>query len=131
MTKLTGPVQVVAIGDLHVGSTMGLMPKGFLGDDGNPIHLNRLQEESLDHWTGFWKRRKAAQLPIVTVLMADLIDGDHHHSSQLWTTDGEQMIEAAVTLLQPIANLSQVVLGLRGTPSHVGVAGMWDNAVCR
>src|SRR5512136_3366158 len=110
---------------------MGLCPPGFILDDGNPVKLNRLQEASLDHWSDFWKRRKAMKLPIVTLLMADLIDGNHHGTSQLWTTDEQQMIEAAVMLLNPVANLSHSILGLRGTPSHVGVAGKWDNAVCR
>jgi hypothetical protein len=132
LTKhLTGPVQVVLIGDLHVGSTMGLCPMGFALDDGNPVELNKLQMATLDHWSGFWQRRKAEKLPIVTILMADLIDGNHHGTSQLWTTDEQLMIEAAVQILNPVANLSRSVLGLRGTPAHVGVAGKWDNAVCR
>jgi hypothetical protein len=128
---LTGPVQVVLIGDTHVGSSMGLCPRGYFADDGNEIKLNRLQEASLDHWSEFWKRRKAAKLPTVTILMADLIDGNHHGTSQLWTTDEQQMIEAAVMLLNPVAAFSHTVLGLRGTPAHVGASGKFDNAVCR
>jgi hypothetical protein len=124
-------VQVVAIGDLHVGSTMGLCPKGITLDDGAEVKLNRLQQASLDHWSDFWKRRKAMKLPIVAILMADLIDGNHHGTSQLWTTDEQQMIEAAVKLLDPVAKLSHAVLGLRGTPAHVGASGKWDNAVCQ
>lgn len=131
-TKTPSAVQVVQIGDTHVGSTMGLCPRGVSTDDGNPIQLNQLQEELLDHWNGFWKRRFALKLPIVVVATGDLIDGNHHGISQLWTTDPIQMRNAFVKVMLPIMNNRLVVerIGVRGTPAHVGVAGMWDNDAC-
>lgn len=131
MAKLTGPVQVVALGDLHIGSTMGLMPKGFHNDDGNEIKLNPLQEALLAHWTGFWKKCKDSKIPTVVILMADLVDNNHHGTSQIWTTSADEMVGAAVQILTPVANLAHTVLGIRGTPAHAGAAGKYDNAVCR
>jgi hypothetical protein len=130
--KKPDTVQVVQFGDTHVGSTMGLCPIGYTADDGNEIHLNRLQEVLLDHWSDFWKRRFALRLPIVVLATGDLIDGNHHGISQLWTTDEIQMRRAFVQVTQPYLNHRLVVdkIGVRGTPSHVGVSGKWDNDAC-
>jgi hypothetical protein len=130
--KNHGPVQVVQIGDTHAGSTMGLCPRGFTLDDGNPIHLNKLQEAMLDHWSDFWKRRFALKIPIVVVATGDLLDGNHHGVSQLWTTDEIQMRNAFVQAVKPYMHHKLVVerIGVRGTPAHVGVAAKWDNDAC-
>lgn len=126
-----GPVLVVQVGDLHIGSTIGLWPRRFVLDDGNETRLNRLQELALEHWHDAWRRRRAQGLPIVTVLMADTIDGNHHATTQLMTGDEEQMVSAAVDLLTPVAGWSAAVLAVRGTPAHVGVAGKWDNTIAQ
>ena len=121
MAKLAGKVLVVIINDTHVGSTMGLCPTGFYLDDGAEVKLNPLQVELLKHWNGFWQRVWARGLP---VFVADLIDGNHHHTTQIWSPNEEDMVEAFL----PQVNRAERV---RGTPAHVGSAGRYDNAVMR
>ena len=117
LAKLAGKVLVVIINDTHVG----LCPTGFYLDDGAEVKLNPL----LKHWNGFWQRRG---LPVVILFVADLIDGNHHHTTQIWSPNEEDM---AVKIFLPQVNRAERVYGVRGTPAHVGSAGRYDNAVMR
>ena len=78
---------VVAIcGDLHCGSTVGLCPpEGLELDDGGMYDPSDAQEWLWQCWESAWKKAKSiiGRDKFTLVLNGDLIDGDHHRSSQI------------------------------------------------
>jgi hypothetical protein len=126
---LSGEVQVVHFTDLHTGSVWGICPRGYKRSNGSRVELNRLQEESLDHWEDLWTRLEKANLPTVVLYGGEAIDNFHHDTPEVWTTDEQEMVEAAVQLHKPKVSQKFVVrkYGVLGTPAHSGKGGKYDD----
>lgn len=128
-TLLTGPVQVVWLTDVHVGSLYGICPLDFHRTNGELIDLNPLQELALEHWNAAWDRRRADGRPLVLILGGEMIDNNHHGTYELWTPNPREMRLAAVQLLKPRVAEARYTLGVLGTPAHSGQSGEHDEQV--
>lgn len=125
--------QVVIISDTHVGSTLGLCPPSFSLDDGGSYRSNTLQGYAWDFWTEkFWPEvhERAKTRDTVVVLNGDLVDGNHHGTSQIFTTDPIQQINLAVEIFAPIASRYPIYV-TRGTAAHVMAAGAADEKIAK
>lgn len=121
--------EAIFINDLHVGGTTGLLPEhGVVLQDGGRLGLSPLQKESSDHWTAFWKRRKAEKRRIALFLGGDMIEGNHHLTTQVWSNP-ELHMEAALELLRAPANMADFIYCVSGTPVHVGSQGSADQRI--
>ena len=117
------PPLVLFVGDLHVGGTTAVAPKAEC--------RNAEMERLLAVWLAFVERAKAAAkgTAFVLALGGDLIDQPRHHNTfQTWGTTREQR-NAAIELLQPLANLASDVIALKGTETHAGADGEDDQTV--
>ena len=82
---------VVVIGDLHCGSTVGLMPPFWQTSDNNIIIQNELQVLLWQQWLENWHIIADLRLNNVTwprliiVHNGDAVEGDHHDTTQLIT----------------------------------------------
>lgn len=110
-------------GDHQVGSTAGLAPKARIE--------NSDQEWLLACWQDVVKRAKAEAKgkAFVLGLGGDHGDGPRQHDTwETWGTAKEQR-DAAIDLLQPLANIACEVMGLIGTEVHAGPKGDDDRTV--
>lgn len=122
---------LVFINDTHVGSTTGMMPKlGVTLKDGVPLGLSPLQKESSQHFEKVWKRLKKKGLPIALFLGGDLIEGNHHLTTEAWSNP-EAHIDAALDLLRAPANMAKYIFAVSGTPSHIGSQGSADDRIAK
>ena len=129
---------VVCAGDLHCGSTVGLCPpEGLELDDGGLYEPNKSQHWLWNNWEEAWGvikslKRKNKKAKLHLILNGDLIDGDHHRTTQIASgLTGVHMQCAIESLRVPLALKPTSIHILRGTPSHVGRAGGVEEGIAR
>ena len=129
---------VVCLGDTHCGSTVGLCPpEGLELDDGGLYEPNKAQRWLWNNWEEAWAKiksvkRKNRKAKLHLILNGDLIDGDHHRTTQIATgLTGVHMRCAMESLRVPLALKPNTIHVLRGTPSHVGRAGGSEEGIAR
>lgn len=113
---------ILFISDVHVGSTVSIMPSSFETYEGQRVFPNPLQEYMLQHWDlciGEFNRFRKGR-PFWLVLVGDLVEGIHHKSKQVWSPDSKDHAAAAVELLRPICKKASKVFICKGTESHTG-----------
>jgi hypothetical protein len=113
----------VVISDLHCGSTVGLLPSDFATLEGNPIHLNPVQEWLLGCWSDLhdnWLPSVVRGEPYLLILNGDLIEGNHHRTYQIISPDTRDHVEAAISILKPVAAKAAATAVVAGTECHTG-----------
>lgn len=124
---------LAVVSDLHVGSTLGLLAPGSMGEDGMPLELSPGQRWMWGCWKAFWSEIWTLKTKygrrLVVVVNGDLCDGDGNAVVQRWTRDLRVQVDAATLLLGPIAQMADVVFTTRGTPFHNRHGGQADAAV--
>lgn len=131
---MDSPEYIVAIlGDLHVNSTVALCLPRFTLDDGGQYVSSKYQR-----W--IWRKFKeycleieevkaALKVPVVTVLNGELVDDNHHKTTQLVTRNPADMLRLSAATLEPILALSDYVHVTRGTEAHSGPSACLDEVV--
>lgn len=126
---------LVIIGDTHIGSSTALAPPVFTIHNQHTleeqlVNYNLLQEWLWQCWNELWdyvkllayeggKRRKNK---IVVVHTGDVIDGNHHKTTQI-IQDPLDQVQVALDILQPIVDMSDAFFGILGTSTHGGESG--------
>ena len=129
---------VVAVGDVHAGSTVAVCPpEGIELDDGGMMTPNKIQQWLYGNWRSAWDQygrlldeyRPDTQ---ALVLNGDLTDGVHHQSPQVAPLVG-QHFRAALRLLElgPLQYGAMDIHMVRGTEVHVGRAGELEEGIAR
>ena len=128
----------VCVGDTHCGSTVGLCPPEGLELDDEGLYLpSKAQNWLWNNWEEAWGKvksvkRKNRKAKLHLILNGDLIDGDHHRTTQIATgLTGVHMRCAMESLRVPLALKPNTIHVLRGTPSHVGRAGGSEEGIAR
>ena len=129
---------VVCVGDTHCGCTVGLCPPAGLELDDEGLYLpSKAQNWLWNNWEEAWGKvksvkRKNRKAKLHLILNGDLIDGDHHRTTQIATgLTGVHMRCAMESLRVPLALKPNTIHVLRGTPSHVGRAGGSEEGIAR
>jgi hypothetical protein len=129
---------VVCFGDLHCGSTVGLCPpEGVELDDGGLYMPSRGQEWLWDNWEESWDKiksvkRKNRDAKLHLVCNGDAVDGDHHRTTQIFSSGEGQHVDCALeTLRVPLALKPDSIHITRGTPAHVGRAGGLEEGMAK
>lgn len=115
------PQILVILSDLHCGSTVGLLPPEFDLQDGNRIQHNKYQAWLWQCWmdaTGDYFRRHVGNDPFVLLLNGDLVEGNHHGTTQIVSADVADHVEAAIQCLEPLAKKAAQVHLTLGTECH-------------
>lgn len=117
---------LLALSDLHVGSTRGLHPRGFFNTEGNEIKLNEYQERLANLFES--KTKEALEYlkgsRFLLLLNGDLIDGQVKRSKQIMSANTDDQAGACLQLLKPLAeqpNCAGVIV-TKGTECHTGGA---------
>ena len=131
---LTGKVDVLGLGDIHVGSTIGLAPPRWTTYDGrNSIERVQtpLQKLVYDHWIASWGRRLKSKSPLVVFNLSEDIDGDHHSTYQIWSKDPREQADIAISMMLPYRQKCARWYACKGTPAHVGQSATWDEYIAK
>lgn len=129
---------VVAVSDLHAGSTVAVAPpEGVELDDGGREMPNRVQSWLYERWTDAWDRygkllKQYKPKTRTLMLLGDMVDGIHHGTPQVSPLVG-QHFRTAHTLLKrgPLRFKLDAVHMVRGTESHVGRSGELEEGIAR
>lgn len=119
--KSSGPIRkILVLADIHAASSKGLLPPDFQTFEGNVVKLNAMQE-----WLWMcWERANqfAEEVidgePFALVLNGDLVEGIHHHTTEIVSPDIQDHFNAAIEILSPLAQRASKVFVVRGTEAH-------------
>ena len=121
-----GPVLLVHVGDLHVGSTVALMPPKIRLDDGGYHYASEEQLWYWECWQRFWQdtaelKEKFGALCVV-IFGGDEREGDHHNTTQIWAKNVGDQNRGVLQTLEVARDVADRAVFVRGTPSHDGPA---------
>lgn len=116
---------IAAVSDVHAGSTVAVCPPTIELDDGGFYQASRAQQWLWQGWLGYWEwiegLRDAHAASLYTVFNGDLVDGNHHGTTQILT--GNPTAQAAVwdeLVKVPNRLAPDKMFIVRGTETHVG-----------
>lgn len=115
------PRVIVAVSDLHCGSTYGLLPPGLVSTEGNELVQNRLQRWLWTAWCDLlWGVVPAivGDDPWILLVNGDAIEGNHHGTRELVTPEDADHLEAAIAVIKPLADRAAVTYVVEGTECH-------------
>lgn len=120
MKKRRGLELLALVSDIHAGSTRAIMPPRFTVSEDQVVEANALQRFYWDCWqhaTG-WLLELAGHSPFGLVLNGDLIEGDHHGTTQIISKEVGDHIACAAQILEPIASRADKIFLTKGTECH-------------
>lgn len=123
---------IAVVADLHTNCTVGLCPPVVQLDDGGTYHASKAQQAIYDDWGQYWqeaKRRKRGKL--YAVIDGDLCDLNRHDGVGLITHNRADIVRMALTVLEPVADVSDRIFIIRGTEAHVGEHAYLEELIAR
>ncbi len=127
---------ILAAPDLHCGSTVGLHDdQETPRDDGGSYAASAAQLWMWTHWLSIAKRVREERRKgedFFLFLPGDLVDGDHHNTTQIIDRHPGVQMDVLRRCLQPMLDLAPTgILIVRGTEAHVGKSGGVEEAMAR
>jgi hypothetical protein len=112
---------LVILSDLHVGSTVSLMRPGFVTEEGQEICQTPIARWFWDCWQlgHAWLSGIVDPKDYALVLNGDLIEGNHHRTTQIWSPEKRDHVTAAKDIIAPVARRAGKTFLVRGTECHV------------
>ena len=85
------------------------------------MEANRLQKWLYRNWTDFFEyvKEKRKKKRVIVAHLGDVIDFNHHGSTQLVQETGDQ-VKMAIELLDPYRDIADKFIGILGTAVHAG-----------
>ena len=128
---------IVAVSDLHIGSTMGLCAeKVYVAGTGTYLP-NKYQTTLLNFWRHFWFEHVPLQTKdadeVYVVINGDILDGVHHQTIEIISNSWRVQEQAAVELLTDTFRKVKHngLFVVRGTDVHVGQSGTSEERIAR
>lgn len=122
---MSGSVLVV-LSDTHIGSSTALSSLSFTvhnrsDNEVQVMEANRLQKWLYRNWTDFFEyvKEKRKKKRVIVAHLGDVIDFNHHGSTQLVQETGDQ-VKMAIELLDPYRDIADKFIGILGTAVHAG-----------
>ncbi len=122
---------LVVLSDTHIGSSTAVSPLKFVvhnrsENEAQVMEANRLQKWLYTNWIDFFDyvKSKSKKHRIIVAHLGDVIDYNHHGSTQLVQEVGDQVVMAK-ELLAPYRDIADKFIGILGTAAHAGT----DHAV--
>jgi hypothetical protein len=122
---------LVVLSDSHCGSSTAVSPLKYTVHNRSTyetqvMEANRLQKWLYRNWMDFWDyvKDKSKKKRVIVAHLGDVIDFNHHGSTQLVQEVGDQ-VKMALELLEPYRDIADKFIGILGTAAHAGT----DHAV--
>ena len=125
---------IIVISDIHCGCGFGLCPPRITLDNGNTVIYSPLQKKMWQWWKEFWNKwvpMVTKGEPYIVVFNGDAIDGVHHNAKTQITQNFADQIQIAYEVLAPVRDKAAQYYHLRGTESHVGQSGEFEEELAR
>ena len=128
-TKVIGHIQ-----DWHVHSTTGMSLPRFQLSSGTWHNSSDKQKFLYNNiYTGMYtdlkNLKEQEHAEIIMAVNGDVMDGDHHETSEIISRVQFDMVNHAHGLLKPIFDLSTWAFFVYGTPAHSGKDGFLEEAL--
>ena len=118
---------LVVLSDTHIGSSTAVAPPSFVvhgrsTNEAQVTEANRLQKWLYRNWIDLFDyvKDKARKHRVIVAHLGDVIDFNHHGSTQLVQEVGDQVV-MATELLMPYRDIADKFIGILGTAVHAGV----------
>jgi hypothetical protein len=122
------------VSDTHCGGTTALCPPTYELHNNGTQQANRVQSWLWASWIAYWQRiddviatNRAKRLFVV--LNGDLVEGDHHNTSQIVSKRPDDMRNIAIACIEPFVRKAHGLWVTKGTEAHVGGGGLWDDVI--
>jgi len=127
---------VAAVGDLHVNSTVGLMPPKVRRDDGQVVLQSPTQRWLWENWCDFWTLTAAMKVKlgarVIGFLNGDWGDINTHSGFQLVEPNNrDTVLDIMVEAVEPMRRACDEIVVIRGTEAHVGGVGWLENRAAK
>jgi hypothetical protein len=126
---------LVVLSDTHIGSSTAISPLRYTihsrsKNESTNQEANLLQRWLNRNWMDFFEYVKSKQKKhrIIVAHLGDVIDYNHHGSTQLVQEVGDQ-VEMAKTLLMPYREIADKFIGILGTAAHAGTDHETESAL--
>lgn len=125
---------IAIFSDCHVNSTLGLCPPAVTLDDGGTYRASKAQRWIWSEWLKYWQTVKQRHAEnggrLILISNGDLVDGYHHRTHQIITTNITTQNRIAVDALEPALSLNpDKIYIVRGTEAHVGGSAADEEAI--
>ena len=123
---------IAHVGDLHVNSSVALMPLEVRKDDGQVVLASKSQKWLWSNWVKFWAETKAYKQKtgahVIGVINGDWCDMNTHSGFQLIEPNNpDTVIDMMIETVQPMRVVCDDIVVVRGTEAHTGGAGWIEN----
>jgi hypothetical protein len=110
------------ISDLHLGSDESILQPDFVTEKNQPVGQTPIAKWFYDCWQigHRWLSGIVDPKEYALVLNGDMIEGNHHRTTEIWSPDSRNHAKAAKELLGPVARRAGKVFMVAGTECHVG-----------
>lgn len=129
-------ITLLDVSDLHCGSTTAICPPRIPLDDGGEYVASKLQLWTWQCWLDLVARtaaaRKQSDSELYILLNGDLVDGDHHHTSQIISQNPTIQNAVIAAALKPLIALSpDRIITIRGTEIHTGNSASSEEGIAK
>jgi len=131
---MSGTVLVV-LSDTHIGSSTAVSPLRYTIHNRSTyevqvLEANRLQRWLYSNWIDFFDYVKSERKKkrVIVAHLGDVIDYNHHGSTQLVQEVSDQVVMAN-TLLEPYRDIADKFIGILGTATHAGTDHAIESAL--
>lgn len=123
--KKPRPVVLAVVSDLHAGSSVALCPEVVPLDDGGEYRASKPQAWLWSCWLDYWQRVRAVRseygADLYVIFNGDLVDGDHHNTSQLLSRNPNAQASVLNSAMRvALDEKPDRLFIVRGTEAHVG-----------
>jgi len=123
---------VAHVGDLHVNSSVALMPPQVTKDDGQTVSASKTQKWLWKKWLDYWDKtalyKKKTGARVVGVINGDWCDMNTHSGFQLVEPNNpDTVLDMMVSTVEPMQKVCDDIVVVRGTEAHTGGAGWMEN----
>lgn len=125
---------VIVVSDLHINSTTAVCQRRFNLDDGGSYYASQLQRSLLKAWNKFIKDAEIITEGYrrIVVFNGDVGELDtKKRSIQLITLNKSNILRMVIDVIEPIVNIADAVVVIRGTPAHTGKSSWLEEELAR
>jgi len=119
---------------MHIGSTVGLCTPTVELDDGGGYTASKSQRWLWRNWQDYWGQvaaLKAEGAQVVALLNGDVGDRNKHSAYQLVTVNRATLLRMMVDALQPVLDVADHIVIVRGTEAHTGQSAELEEALAK
>ena len=129
------PTILIAVGDEHANSKVGLCPPIITLDNAGSYLPSKSQLWLYGKWKKFWrivaKLKEQLKCEVWVVNTGDLADINVHSSSILVSTNRNDAVQMGVAIWEPVKDIADELFIIRGTEAHVGEQGWVEEEIAK